>query len=145
MYYLEIILNLPVNQGFTYSYEPSPDENEELKPQIGKRAEIMFGNKKTEGFIINILDSLPEDFPIPKEKIQMIYVANGKAEGKDYDSIICIVDGSKIHFPMKYVKSLSNDEYGNIVIKLVPVDENIFENAQGDFGKTLELLLEVIF
>ena len=82
---------------------------------------------------------------IPKEKIQMIYVANGKAEGKDYDSIICIVDGSKIHFPMKYVKSLSNDEYGNIVIKLVPVDENIFENAKGDFGKTLELLLEVIF
>ena len=46
---------------------------------------------------------------------------------------------------MKYVKSLSNDEYGNIVIKLVPVDENIFENAKGDFGKTLELLLEVIF
>ena len=72
MYYLEIILNLPVNQGFTYSYESSPDENEELKPQIGKRAEIMFGNKKTEGFIINILDSLPEDFPIPKEKIRPI-------------------------------------------------------------------------
>ena len=72
MYYLEIILNLPVNQGFTYSYEPSPDENEELKPQIGKRAEIMFGNKKTEGFIINIFDKLPENFSVPLEKIRPI-------------------------------------------------------------------------
>ncbi|MCR5765613.1 MAG: primosomal protein N' [Treponema sp.] len=72
MYYLEIILNLPVNQGFTYSYEPSPDENIDLKPQIGKRAEIMFGNKKTEGFIINIFDTVPDNFPVPKEKIRPI-------------------------------------------------------------------------
>ena len=75
----------------------------------------------------------------------MIYVESGKSECKHYDSIICIVDGSKIHFPMKYVKSLSNDEYGNIVIKLVTLDEKTVENAEGDFGKTLELLLEVIF
>ena len=54
MQYLEIILNLPVNQGFTYSYIPPENEKAELLPEIGKRAEIMFGNKKTEGFIINI-------------------------------------------------------------------------------------------
>ena len=60
MLYLEIILNLPVNQGFTYSYIPPENEKPELVPQIGKRAEIMFGNKKTEGFIINIFDKPTE-------------------------------------------------------------------------------------
>ena len=48
MQYLEIILNLPVNQGFTYSYIPPEKEKPELIPEIGKRAEIMFGNKKTQ-------------------------------------------------------------------------------------------------
>ncbi|MBP5438676.1 MAG: hypothetical protein J6Y30_11940 [Treponema sp.] len=82
---------------------------------------------------------------IPKEKIHMLFVANGKADGKDYDSIICFVEGSKLLFPMKYVKSLSNDEYGNIVIKLIPLDVNTIENAGGDFSKTLEILLEFAF
>ena len=38
MIYLEIILNLPINQGFTYSYTPPQDEKPELVPMIGKRA-----------------------------------------------------------------------------------------------------------
>ena len=67
MQYLEIILNLPVNQGFTYSYIPPENEKPELVPEIGKRAEIMFGNKKTQGFIIGIFEDLPfrnaPDFP----------------------------------------------------------------------------------
>lgn len=70
--YLEIILNLPVNQGFTYSYIPPDNEKPELKPEIGKRAEIMFGNKKTEGFIINILDHIPENCPVDASKIRPI-------------------------------------------------------------------------
>lgn len=72
MLYLEIILNLPVNQGFTYSYIPPENEKPELVPQIGKRAEIMFGNKKTEGFIINIFDKLPPNCPVQKSKIKPI-------------------------------------------------------------------------
>ncbi len=72
MTYLEIILNLPVNQGFTYSYIPPEKEKPELIPQIGKRAEIMFGNKKTQGFIINISDKLPENCPVGPEKIRPI-------------------------------------------------------------------------
>ncbi|MBO7613762.1 MAG: hypothetical protein J6S81_08125, partial [Treponema sp.] len=63
----------------------------------------------------------------------------------DYDSIICFVEGSKLRFPMKYVKSISNDEYGNIVIKLIPLDVNTIENTGGDFSKTLGLLLEGAF
>lgn len=72
MIYLEVILNLPVNQGFTYSYIPPENEKDELKPEIGKRAEIMFGNRKTTGFIINIFNELPKDFPIDSSKIKLI-------------------------------------------------------------------------
>ena len=72
MQYLEIILNLPVNQGFTYSYIPPEKGKPELIPEIGKRAEIMFGNKKTQGFIINISDKLPENCPVGPEKIRPI-------------------------------------------------------------------------
>ncbi len=71
MKYLQVILNLPLNQSFTYSYTPSDDENE-LIPEIGKRAEIMFGNKKTIGYIINISDEVPEDCPVEKEKIRPV-------------------------------------------------------------------------
>ena len=72
MIYLEIILNLPVNQGFTYSYIPPKDEKPELVPQIGKRAEIMFGNKKTEGFIIGISNKIPDSCPVDEKKIKPI-------------------------------------------------------------------------
>ncbi len=72
MQYLEIILNLPVNQGFTYSYIPPEKEKAELIPAIGKRAEIMFGNKKTQGFIINISDTIPENCPVESGKIKPI-------------------------------------------------------------------------
>ena len=72
MQYLEVILNLPVNQGFTYSYIPPENEKPELIPQIGKRAEIMFGNKKTQGFIINISDSIPANCPVEAGKIKPI-------------------------------------------------------------------------
>ncbi len=72
MTYLEIILNLPVNQGFTYFYIPPKKEKPELVPAVGKRAEIMFGNKKTQGFIINITEELPENCPVGPEKIRPI-------------------------------------------------------------------------
>ena len=72
MIYLEIILNLPINQGFTYSYTPPQDEKPELVPMIGKRAEIMFGNKKTEGFIISISDKIPPTCTVDASKIKPI-------------------------------------------------------------------------
>ncbi len=70
--YLEIILNLPINQGFTYSYIPPQDEKPELAPAIGKRAEIMFGNKKTEGFIIGMWEELPKNLGFDPAKIKPI-------------------------------------------------------------------------
>lgn len=72
MQYLEVILNLPVNQGFTYSYIPPENEKPDLKPAIGKRAEIMFGNRKTQGFIISISDKIPENCPVDAGKIKPV-------------------------------------------------------------------------
>ncbi|MBO4628933.1 MAG: primosomal protein N' [Treponema sp.] len=72
MIYLEIILNLPINQGFTYSYTSPVDEKPELVPMIGKRAEIMFGNKKTEGFIIGITNEIPKNCTVDASKIKPI-------------------------------------------------------------------------
>ena len=72
MIYLEIILNLPINQGFTYSYTPPADEKPELVPMIGKRAEIMFGNKKTEGFIMGITNEIPKTCTVDASKIKPI-------------------------------------------------------------------------
>ena len=72
MIYLQIILNLPVNQPFTYSYIAPENEKSELIPQIGKRAEITFGNKKTQGFIIGISDTLPSNCPVSKDKVKPI-------------------------------------------------------------------------
>lgn len=72
MIYLQIILNLPVNQPFTYSYTTSENEKPDLIPEIGKRAEIMFGNKKTTGFIISISETLPENCPVEESKIRPI-------------------------------------------------------------------------
>ncbi len=93
MKYLQIILNLPINQPFTYAYDVNnvtendlfsaaqveeaakkkkSSKKQENPPEIGKRAEIYFGNKKTEGFIIGISDTVPENCPVEPGKIKLI-------------------------------------------------------------------------
>lgn len=72
MQYLQIIINRPVNQPFTYSYTPSENEKTELKPEVGKRAEIMFGNQKLTGFIMEITSELPQSCPVDASKIRPI-------------------------------------------------------------------------
>ncbi|NLC93448.1 MAG: primosomal protein N' [Treponema sp.] len=72
MKYIEIILNLPVNMPFIYSYSSDENENSELFPKIGKRAEIMFGNKKTTGFIVNVSNEKPSTCTIDDSKIKEI-------------------------------------------------------------------------
>ena len=72
MIFLQIVLNIPVNKAFTYSYERPENEKAELVPKIGKRAEIMFGNKKTSGFIISISESLPKDCEVEINKIRPV-------------------------------------------------------------------------
>ena len=70
MIYLDIVLNVPVNQSFIYSYEAPEDEKK--SPEIGKRAEVKFGNRKLTGFITCVYNDYPESCNVPKEKIRQI-------------------------------------------------------------------------
>lgn len=72
MIFLDIVLNVPVNQAFTYSYIPLENQKPENIPQIGKRAEVKFGNKKMTGFITKIYDSFPSHCAVPLEKIKQV-------------------------------------------------------------------------
>ena len=72
MIFLDIVLNVPVNQAFTYSYIPLENQKTENIPQIGKRAEVRFGNKKMTGFITKIYDSFPSHCAVPLEKIKQV-------------------------------------------------------------------------
>ena len=72
MIFLDIVLNVPVNQAFTYSYIPLENQKPENIPQIGKRAEVRFGNKKMTGFITKIYDSFPSHCALPLEKIKQV-------------------------------------------------------------------------
>ena len=72
MLYLQIIINRPVNQPFTYSYTAQQDEKPELRPEVGKRAEIMFGNQKLTGFIMEITEQIPESCPVDASKIRPV-------------------------------------------------------------------------
>ncbi len=80
MKYLQIVLNLPLNQTFTYSWNPETTENEKSESEItensdvliGKRAEVRFGNRKMTGFIVSTSDSIPKDCPVSAEKIRSI-------------------------------------------------------------------------
>ena len=72
MIFLDIVLNVPVNQAFTYSYIPLENQKPENIPQIGKRAEVRFGNKKMTGIITKIYDSFPSHCAVPLEKIKQV-------------------------------------------------------------------------
>lgn len=71
MKYLQIVLNLPLNQTFTYScIEDSEDPS--LTPEIGKRAEVRFGNRKMTGFIVSVSDVIPANCPVTADKIKSV-------------------------------------------------------------------------
>lgn len=70
MQYLDIAVNIPLNQTFSYSSDAA--ENDEKAPAIGKRAEIRFGNRKTTGFIVGIHSNLPANCPVDSGKIKSV-------------------------------------------------------------------------
>jgi primosomal protein N' (replication factor Y) len=91
MKYLQIALNVPANQTFTYAnveagkrVAQEEKEQNELIPlkrarkvdsyeaQVGSRAEVMFGNKKMTGIITAIFDELPQDLSFDPKKIRKI-------------------------------------------------------------------------
>ena len=62
--FIEVVLNVPVFQTFTYK---APENS---NPQIGKRAEVYFGNRKMIAFIIAVSDTLPDNFPLPETSLK---------------------------------------------------------------------------
>ena len=71
--YLDVILNLPLNQSFTY-HEPlkmSDEEKSATEEEIfGKRVEVRFGNRKMTGIVVGLHDTLPKDCPVGEESIR---------------------------------------------------------------------------
>jgi primosomal protein N' (replication factor Y) len=66
--YLQIVLNVPLNQSFTYlDIDGSADAS-----RIGCRADIMFGNRHTVGYIVEEGNSLPKCCPVAADKIRPI-------------------------------------------------------------------------
>lgn len=72
MQYLDIVLNVPVDQAFTYSYIPPEKEKKELLPAMGKRAEVRFGNRSMTGFITAVYESLPQTCTVDASKIRPV-------------------------------------------------------------------------
>jgi len=66
--YLEIVLNKPMLQSFTYQNLPDL-EGESL---VGKRVDMRFGNSSAKGFVIGEFDELPKDLGFDPAKIRPI-------------------------------------------------------------------------
>ena len=66
--FLQIALNLPLFQTFTYLDIDNPENH----TRIGCRADIKFGNRRMIGYIIAESNQLPEDCPVEENKIRPI-------------------------------------------------------------------------
>ena len=66
--YLQIVLNVPLNQSFTY------ENSGEFRSVsvVGRRAAVMFGNRKATGFIVSEFDELPGDLGFDPAKIRPV-------------------------------------------------------------------------
>ena len=66
--FLQIVLNIPLNQAFTYL----DCDNPENKSRVGFRVDLKFGNRRMTGFVVGESDSLPADCPVEESKIRPI-------------------------------------------------------------------------
>ncbi len=66
--FLQIALNIPLNQTFTYL----DIESEETSSRVGLRADVKFGNRRMTGFIVGESNELPQDCPVDESKIRPI-------------------------------------------------------------------------
>lgn len=69
--FLEILVNLPLPQSFTYKNLDSQDKKYK-DAQIGMRCEVYFGSRKIIGCIIGISEILPKSCTVTEEKIKPI-------------------------------------------------------------------------
>ena len=72
MKYLQIVLNIPLNQAFTYSITEEQISECKTELQVGLRAEIRFGNRKATGFITKFWIRFPITFLFQKKKYEQL-------------------------------------------------------------------------
>lgn len=128
--YLEVVLNIPLNQTFTYIYVSPENENPLLLPETGKRAELRFGNQKKTGFITNVYDSLPENCPVTEDKIR---------------NITRIIDkeplfNSEIYEIAKWISKFYLCSIGEAVFSIIPSGRR--ESSENGFSFESELSFE---
>ncbi|MBQ2547439.1 MAG: primosomal protein N' [Treponema sp.] len=70
--YLEVIVNVPLNQTFTYLEPEDSSEEGKGNPEnpFGCRVEVRFGNRKLTGIVAAIHDGIPTNCPVDKTKIR---------------------------------------------------------------------------
>ncbi|MBQ5384452.1 MAG: primosomal protein N' [Treponema sp.] len=64
--YIDVVLDVPLNQAFTYHMPPDSDE----KGLFGRRVEVRFGNRKMTGIVVSEHESFPKDCGVTEDKIR---------------------------------------------------------------------------
>ncbi|MBP5283860.1 MAG: primosomal protein N', partial [Treponema sp.] len=67
MKYLQVAVNIPLNQTFTYLSTDTEDVS-----RTGYRVEVKFGNRRMTGVVTGESNSLPEDFPVELNRLRPI-------------------------------------------------------------------------
>lgn len=67
MKYLEIVVNVPINQSFTYL-----NIDTEEKSRIGFRADLKFGNRRMTGVVIGESNTIPPSCAVDESKIRPV-------------------------------------------------------------------------
>lgn len=74
--WLEVMFHIPLNASFWYKKEGAREED----VYTGKRAEVMFGARKTQGFIVSEARTPPEDIPVQARDIKpVLRIIDGEA------------------------------------------------------------------
>lgn len=68
-FFVDIALNLPLNQTFSYKCEL---EEEELERSFGRRVQVPFGSRRLTGIVTGASPALPPSCAVPEEKIRRI-------------------------------------------------------------------------
>ena len=68
-FFVDIALNLPLNQTFSYKCEL---EGEEMEGSFGRRVQVPFGSRRLTGIVTGASPALPPSCAVPEEKIRRV-------------------------------------------------------------------------
>jgi primosomal protein N' (replication factor Y) len=71
--YIDVVLNVPLNQAFTYRIPEDSDSQitvSDGEDYFGRRVEVRFGNRNLTGFITGCYENLPESCAVSEDKIR---------------------------------------------------------------------------